>query len=495
MSIVAVSAIALAALIAAAITSSRRRRSARRAVATDTRPLADVLADHDRKVGRIARQLRERTSTRPLSLHKRAVAHQVPKAGDRRRGDDKVDISDLGRILHIDPEHRICIAEPGVTFVDLVAATLRHGLVPCTVPELETITIGGAVAGGSIESMSHRLGGFHDSCLEYEVITGKGEVLTCTPDNAHQLVFQMMHFTFGTLGILSKLTFRLTPARPFVKLAYETCTTIDEYLTAIRRHSASGDHELIDGIIHSPSKYVLCLGNFVDHAPYTSRYDWTRVYWKSTAERDEDYLTTPAYFFRYNRGVTNVRPRSWIGRLLLGKVVDSTRALRLADKLWWLLPRHNPTITLDVFIPIGRVRDFMEWYQRVFRFFPLWCVPYRCVRDYEWLQPSFYEKLDDRLFLDLAIYGMKQTGGVNYHRLMEEQLPRFGGIKTLISHNYYGEDEFWTIWNRRNFDRVKAITDPDNVFRDLYTKTCRAAMGLPETPAPAAIAQADSGPA
>jgi hypothetical protein len=25
---------------------------------------------------------------------------------------------------------------------------------------------------------------------------------------------------------------------------------------------------------------------------------------------------------------------------------------------------------------------------------------------------------------------------------------------------------------------VKALTDPQNVFRDLYTKTCRAAMGL-----------------
>src|SRR5438093_235376 len=33
--------------------------------------------------------------------------------------------------------------------------------------------------------MSFRYGGFHDSCLEYEVITGGGEVLTCTPSNEH----------------------------------------------------------------------------------------------------------------------------------------------------------------------------------------------------------------------------------------------------------------------------------------------------------------------
>ena len=72
---------------------------------------------------------------------------------------------------------------------------------------------------------------------------------------------------------------------------------------------------------------------------------------------------------------------------------------------------------------------------------------------------------------------MRQRGPVNYHRAMEEKLRELGGIKTLIAHNYYGEAEFWSIWNKRNYDAVKAITDPDNRFRDLYTKTCKAAMG------------------
>ena len=60
----------------------------------------------------------------------------------------------------------------------------------------------------------------------------------------------------------------------------------------------------------------------------------------------------------------------------------------------------------------------------------------------------------------------------------EQELARIGGVKTLISHNYYGEAEFWSIWNRRNYERVKARTDPRHLFRDLYTLTCRAAMGI-----------------
>ena len=34
-------------------------------------------------------------------------------------------------------------------------------------------------------------------------------------------------------------------------------------------------------------------------------------------------------------------------------------------------------------------------------------------------------------------------------------------------------------FNKRNHDAVKAVTDSRNLFRDLYTKTCKVAMGTP----------------
>lgn len=405
------------------------------------------------------------------------MSHQVPKAGDLRHKDDKIDISDLTEILEIDPVKRICVAESGVTFVDLVDATMKHGLVPIVVPELKTITIGGAVAGCSIESMSFVHGGFHDTCLEYEVITATGDVLVCTPDNEHSLVFQMIHGGFGTLGVLAKLTFKLVPAKKYVKLVYERHATLDSYQRSIARHAELRDIDFMDGIIHSPTLWILCCGRFVDEAPYTNRYDWVKVYYQSTAKRHEDYLETPHYFFRYDRGVTNVRPSSLVGRVLFGKLLASSEWLRVAQKLHWLLPRERPTVTLDVFVPSSKVPAFMDWYTREVGFFPLWCVPYRRVHDYEWLADDYWKHNQDTMFLDLAIYGMKQPPGRNVHREIEVKLRELGGIKTLISHNYYGEDEFWQLFNRRNYDAVKAKVDPRNVFRDLYTKTCKAAMG------------------
>jgi FAD/FMN-containing dehydrogenase len=439
---------------------------------------ADAASRHAMRVARIADQLRRRQSTLPLSLRKKSVSHQVPKRGDAKYSDERLDISDLDEILSIDPASCTCVAESGVTFVDLVTATLRHGLVPIIVPELKTITVGGAVSGCSIESASFKYGGFHDTCLEYEVITATGDVLVCRPDNDNQLLFQMMHGTFGTLGILSRLTFRLVPAQPYVRLDYERFDKVADFHAAIGRHAETRDADFVDGMVHGPSDLVLAVGHFVEAAPYTNRYDWTKVYYQSTRRRTQDFLTTEAYFFRYDRGVTNVHPKTWLGRLLLGKVFGSSELLRLAEKANRVLSRERPDVTLDLFLPYSQVPAFLEWHTKELGHFPLWCVPYARVQDYPWLADSFYRDLSDRLFVDFAIYGMKQPpDGRNYYRLIEEKLFELGGVKTLISHNYYSEDEFWRTWNRPSYQRAKAVADPNNIFRDLYTKTCQAAQG------------------
>ena len=111
-------------------------------------------------------------------------------------------------------------------------------------------------------------------------------------------------------------------------------------------------------------------------------------------------------------------------------------------------------------------------------FFPLWYVPYRRVRDYEWVAAGYLDPIaDDDLFIDIAIYGCEQAPGRNFYAELEQKLIEVTGLKTLISHNFYDEVTFWKIWNRPNYDRAKAILDRRNLQRDLYEKTCRAMMG------------------
>lgn len=432
---------------------------------------------HQQKIDRVSRKLKERKSTSPVSFKKKSVAHQVPWPGDKRLLDEKIDLSDLNQILSIDPENKVCVAEPGITFVDLVKATLKYNLVPFLVPELKTITIGGAVAGGSIESMSYKYGGFHDSCLEYEVITATGEILICTPDNENQLLFQMMNGTFGTLGVISKLKFKLIAAKPFVKVEYVKYNTLESYQQATWQHYQDKDVDFMDGIIHSPDEYVLSLANFVDHAPYTHNYDWMRVYYKTTNKRKEDYLTTADYFFRYEKGVTNVTVNSFLGRLFFGKFVNSTSILWLAQKFQRFIPADKIPVTCDLLIPFSNLKNFFNWYNSEINFYPLWYVPYKVARDYEWATDEFLTKTNDDLYADIAIYGMHRNDGKNYYKMLEDKLLEIGGMKPLITGNYYSESEFWRTWNKENYFKVKNRVDPNNIFRDLYTKTCKAMMG------------------
>jgi len=147
-------------------------------------------------VNNIVAQLTGRKRAGTVRLRKKTVSHQVPKA--RKRTAQKIDVGDLNEIIAIDPKRRICIAESGVTFFDLVEATLKHGLAPIIVPEFKTVTIGGAVAGGSIESMSFKHGGFHDTCLEYEVIPRK-------------VMFLFAHQTMRTVSCFKWFMERLEP--------------------------------------------------------------------------------------------------------------------------------------------------------------------------------------------------------------------------------------------------------------------------------------------
>ena len=58
-----------------------------------------------------------------------------------------LDVSGLTGVLGVDPEARTADVQGMCTYEDLVDATLPHGLIPLVVPQLKTITLGGAVTG------------------------------------------------------------------------------------------------------------------------------------------------------------------------------------------------------------------------------------------------------------------------------------------------------------------------------------------------------------
>ncbi|UUZ58532.1 FAD-binding protein [Nocardioides sp. B-3] len=92
-----------------------------------------------------------------------------------------LDVSGLDGVISIDDVGGTADVRGMCTYEHLVEATLPHWLIPLVVPQLRTITLGGAVTGLGIEATSFRSGLPHESVLEMDVLTGAGEIVTTRP--------------------------------------------------------------------------------------------------------------------------------------------------------------------------------------------------------------------------------------------------------------------------------------------------------------------------
>lgn len=120
-----------------------------------------------------------------------------------------LDVSGLAGVLAIDTINKTVDVAGMCTYEDLVAATLPLGLSPLVVPQLKTITVGGAVTGLGIESTSFRNGLVHESVLELDILTGAGDVVTATADNEYADLFHGFPNSYGTLGYATRVRLEL----------------------------------------------------------------------------------------------------------------------------------------------------------------------------------------------------------------------------------------------------------------------------------------------
>lgn len=169
-----------------------------------------------------------------------------------------LDTSGLVSVIAVDPENRTADVDGMCTYEDLVAATLPYGLAPLVVPQLKTITVGGAVSGLGIESASFRNGLPHESVLEMDVLTGDGELLTVSRDQ-HEDLFHAFPNSYGTLGYSTRLRIELEDVKPFVALRHIRFDSLDELVSTMDRIIDTGGLEgvpvdYLDGVVFSPGR-------------------------------------------------------------------------------------------------------------------------------------------------------------------------------------------------------------------------------------------------
>jgi FAD/FMN-containing dehydrogenase len=474
--------------------------------------IADVPAAeraHEQAVERLRGQYRAIPAGTPVRLAKRTTNLFRPRQAHAGPG---LDVSAFDRVLRVDAQACTAVVGGMTTYEHLVDATLAHGLMPLVVPQLKTITIGGAVTGLGIESTSFREGLPHESVLEMEILTGDGEVVRATPDGPHADLFLAFPNSYGSLGYALSLTIRLAPVLPYVHLRHIAFDDLDEVCRAIGEivdtgswqgeavHFLDGsmfpEAEMADRAGHDPRTY-LTLGSWAEQAPYTSDYSRRQIYYRSIQQRSQDYLTVRDYLWRWDTdwfwcsrvfGVQNPRIRRFVPRRYLrsdvyGKIVALENRYHVKARLD--ARRGDPPrerVVQDVEVPLERTADFLRWFVANVPIEPVWLCPLRLRRRVEGAADGswpLYPLQPDRTYVNVGFWSTvaiapgARDGDVN--RAVEHAVTEHDGHKGLYSDAYYPPEEFWRLYGGQTYHDVKRRYDPDGRLLDLYEKAVRRA--------------------
>lgn len=396
-----------------------------------------------------------------------------------------LDVRNFQHVLSVDPATRSIETEGMVTYEDLTDAALEYGMMPAVVPQLKSITIGGAVGGIGIESSSFRYGLPHETVHEMDVLLGNGDVITCRPDNEYRDLFLGLANSYGTLGYILRLEIEGIPVKPYVRLTYIHYTSAQDFFKAVDE-SCRGSYDFVDGVVFAPGDHYLVLGEFCDEAPYTSDYTYLDIFYCSIRSRSEDYLSVRDYLWRWdtdwfwcsknlfaqNPLIRRVLGRKRLNSITYQKVMRWNTRAGLTRQLNRLTGIHRESVIQDVDIPIENAPEFLQFFDQEIGIRPVWICPAR----HDGVRGAYplFPMRKDTLYINFGFWdGIRSqqaypTG--HFNRLIEEKVAELGGIKSLYSESFYPREEFSEIFGGDEYQALKAKYDPDNKLKDLYQK-------------------------
>jgi FAD/FMN-containing dehydrogenase len=400
----------------------------------------------------------------------------------------RLDVTGLSGVLSVDPVARTADVLGMTTYEELVDATLAHGLVPLVVPQLKTITLGGAVTGLGIESTSFRSGTPHESVVEIEVMTGDGRLVTARADNEHRDLFFGFPNSYGTLGYALRLVIELEPVQPYVALQHERFDSVAALVERMRAVCAAREVDFVDGTWFSPQECYLTTGRYTDRAPDgVSDYTGMGIYYRSIQQRTTDCLTVRDYLWRWDTdwfwcsrafGVQNPTVRRWVPKRLLRS--DSYwKIVAFERKHQWKarwdrrkgLPEREDVVQ-DVEVPADRLAEFMAVFARDVPIEPVWFCPLQ-QRDpgVVW---DLYAFDPHELYVNVGFWSTVPLAPgqdpSSHNRLIERLVADLGGRKSLYSTSFYSREEFAATYGGAVYDVLKKTYDADGRLLDLYAK-------------------------
>lgn len=138
-----------------------------------------------------------------------------------------LDMRSLNAIGDIDAAAPSIRVQGGVVWKDLVNHTLAHKLIPRVLTNNLNVTVGGTLSVAGLGIASWKYGAQVDNVIEIDVVTGAGDLVTCSATQNEEL-FNVVRSGLGQCGIIVGATIKLRPAKAYTRtffLVYDNLET------------------------------------------------------------------------------------------------------------------------------------------------------------------------------------------------------------------------------------------------------------------------------
>jgi FAD/FMN-containing dehydrogenase len=407
----------------------------------------------------------------------------------RPRRSSGIDVRPFNQVIYVDEQAMLVDVEGMTTYDDFTKATLKKNVLPTVVPELKSITIGGALSGIGIESSSFHYGLVHETVTEFDLLTSEGEVILCRPDNEHSELFFAFPNSYGSLGYALRVQVKLIKVKPFIRLDYHRYTNSEVYFSSLKKtcmlNRQSKEVAYIDGVIFAKDNFVMCLASFVDSAPFVSDYTYMKIYYQSLKTKKVDYMTTYDYIWRWDADwfwcsraffMQNKIVRLFFGRWTLRstmywKIKKFIFSNSIAKRIVKKVLGTEEQVIQDVVIPAVSATAYFDFFTNQIGIYPIWTCPTYPMRDQDHCF-SLFPMQANQLYINFGFWSSVPSREVpgHYNRLIEKKVTELNGNKSLYSDVYYSEAEFWSIYDKENYQKLREKYDPNKRFKDLYVK-------------------------
>ncbi|MDQ6934007.1 MAG: FAD-binding oxidoreductase [Actinomycetota bacterium] len=446
---------------------------------------------HAAAVARLRESYAEVPVGAPVRLAKRTSNLFRPRAAVAGPG---LVVSGLDGVIGLDPAGRTADVQGMCTYEHLVEVTLAHGLIPLVVPQLRTITLGGAVTGLGIEATSFRNGLPHESVREMDVFTGAGELLTVSPDNEHSDLFATFPNSYGSLGYATRLRIELEPVPEYVDLRHVRFHEADKLAHAVATITEAREWDgvpvdAMDGVAFAPGEYYLVLARWSEEPGPTSDYTGQRIFYRSIQERETDKLMMADYLWRWDTDwfwcsgafgaqrplVRRLWPRRWRRSDVYHRLVGLDARHGVVDRLDRRAGRpRRERVIQDVEIPVDRLGEFLDWFDLHVGMRPVWLCPLRLRGERTW--PA-YPLVPGHNYVNVGFWGAVAVGpdapDAPRNRAIEAKVRKLDGHKSLYSESFYDRETFDRLYDGAHLAKVKQRYDPEDRLLSLYDKAVR----------------------